>query len=144
MNERVSLLVRGTQRGPDAQEETSELRCEGVLRQTADGWLLAYEEQMADGRVKALLRLADGRVTLTRRGAVRSELSFAEGERRTAFYALPVGRLTMEVITRSVRDALPAELELDYCLAVNGETVSEHRLVFSLEAAGGGASSFCT
>lgn len=131
MNEKVFLRVRGTQRGSDAQEETSELRCEGVLRQTADGWLLAYEEpQTTEGRVKALLRLAGGRVTLTRRGAVRSELTFAEGERHTAYYALPLGRLTMEVITERVRDALPDELELFYRLAVDGETVSEHRLLF--------------
>lgn len=136
MNERIFLRVRGTQRATGVEEETTELRCEGVLRQTADGWLLAYEEpQTEEGRVKALLRLAGGRVTLTRRGAVRSELTFAAGESHTAYYALPLGRLTMEVITESLRAALPEELELVYRLAVDGETLSEHRLLFLIEAA---------
>lgn len=129
MNESVFLRVRGTQRCAGTEEETTELRCEGVLRQTADGWLLAYDEPQEEGeRVKTLLRLAGERVTITRRGAVRSEMIFAAGERHTAFYELPLGRLTMEVITERVESRLPERLELAYRLAMGGETVSEHRL----------------
>lgn len=70
MKEDVSVRVCGVQRCPGAEEDVSELVCEGVFKHTADGWLLAYEEPSEAGTVKTLLRFADSRVTLTRRGAV--------------------------------------------------------------------------
>lgn len=132
MKQRVFVCVRGTQRCA-GEEETTELHCEGVLRQTADGWLLAYEEVQTEGeRVRALLRLTGERVTLTRRGAVCSEMTFAAGERHTVFYELPLGRLTMETATERVEPRLPESLELVYRLMMGGETVSEHCLRFGV------------
>ena len=102
---------------------------------TSDGWLLADEEPSEAGTVKTLLRFADGRVTLTRRGAVRSEMTFAAGECHTIFYELPLGRLTMELHTDSACasfDGACGTLELCYRLTVRDETVSENRLTVTL------------
>ena len=123
MKEDVSVCVCGVQRCPGAEEDVSELVCEGVFKHTADG------------TVKTLLRFADGRVTLTRRGAVRSEMTFAAGECHTIFYELPLGRLTMELHTDSVCasfDGACGTLELCYRLTVRDETVSENRLTVTL------------
>ena len=120
MKEDVSVRVCGVQRCPGAEEDVSELVCEGVFKHTADGWLL---------------RFADGRVTLTRRGAVRSEMTFAAGECHTIFYELPLGRLTMELHTDSACasfDGACGTLELCYRLTVRDETVSENRLTVTL------------
>ena len=127
MKEDVSVRVCGVQRCPGAEEDVSELVCDGVFKHTADGWLLAYEELS--------LRFADGRVTLTRRGAVRSEMTFAAGECHTIFYELPLGRLTMELHTDSACasfDGACGTLELCYRLTVRDETVSENRLTGTL------------
>ena len=59
MKEDVSVRVCGVQRCPGAEEDVSELVCEGVFKHTADGWLLAYEEPSEAGTVKKLLRFAD-------------------------------------------------------------------------------------
>ena len=56
MKEYVSVRVCGVQRCPGAEEDVSELVCEGVFKHTADGWLLAYEEPSEAGTVKTLLR----------------------------------------------------------------------------------------
>lgn len=135
MKEDVSVRVCGVQRCPGAEEDVSELVCEGVFKHTADGWLLAYEEPSEAGTVKTLLRFADSRVTLTRRGAVRSEMTFAAGECHTIFYELPLGRVTMELHTDSVCasfDGACGTLELCYRLTVRDETVSENRLAVTL------------
>ena len=58
MKEDVSVRVCGVQRCPGAEEDVSELVCEGVFKHTADGWLLAYEEPSEAGTVKTLLRFA--------------------------------------------------------------------------------------
>ena len=52
MKEDVSVRVCGVQRCPGAEEDVSELVCEGVFKHTADGWLLAYEEPSEAGTVK--------------------------------------------------------------------------------------------
>ena len=62
MKEDVSVRVCGVQRCPGAEEDVSELVCEGVFKHTADGWLLAYEEPSEAGTVKTLLRFADSLV----------------------------------------------------------------------------------
>lgn len=134
MKELVSVRVRGVQRCGGG-EEVTELACEGVFRKTADGWLLAYDEPSAEGSVKALLRFSDGRVTLTRRGAVRSEMIFAAGECHRVSYALSAGSLTMEVNTDSFRaslDGARGTLELRYRLILHGKTMSENRLTVDL------------
>ena len=77
------------QRCPGAEEDVSELVCEGVFKHTADGWLLALRRAVGGRHRQTLLRFADSRVTLTRRGAVRSEMTFAAGECHTIFYELP-------------------------------------------------------
>ena len=124
MKEDVSVRVCGVQRCPGAEEDVSELVCEGVFKHTADGWLLAYEEPSEAGAVKALLRFA-----------VRSEMTFAAGECHTIFYELPLGRLTIELHTDSVCasfDGACGTLELCYRLTVRDETVSENRLTVTL------------
>ena len=61
MKEDVSVRVCGVQRCPGAEEDVSELVCEGVFKHTADGWLLAYEEPSEAGTVKTLLRFVPRR-----------------------------------------------------------------------------------
>ena len=134
MKEDVTVRVRGVQRCSDI-EDVSELVCEGVFKRTEDGWLLAYDEPAEGGVVKTLLRFVGGRVTLTRRGAVRSEMTFAAGESHTVFYEFSAGRLTMEAYTDSLRAELrggSGTLTLCYRLIMRGETVSEHRLTLTL------------
>lgn len=80
MKEDVSVRVCGVQRCPGAEEDVSELVCEGVFKHTADGWLLAYEEPSEAGTVKTLLRFADqpSHAHAPRRGAQRDDPSRRE------------------------------------------------------------------
>ena len=74
MKEDVSVRVCGVQRCPGAEEDVSELVCEGVFKHTADGWLLAYEEPSEAGTVKTLLpasRTAESRSRAAARCAAR-------------------------------------------------------------------------
>lgn len=138
MKENVTVHVRGVQRCA-GEEEVTELCASGTLKRTADGWIASYEEPQPDGRVRALLRWDGARVSLTRRGAVRSEMVFAAGERHNAFYELSVGSLTMELFTRSLRvrtDGAALLLELEYELAMGGEALSENRLSVRMESCG--------
>lgn len=73
MKEDVSVRVCGVQRCPGAEEDVSELVCEGVFKHTADGWLLAYEEPSEAGTVKtrSASRTAESRSRVAARCAAR-------------------------------------------------------------------------
>ena len=134
MRKPVLVCVCGEQCCPGAEAETAELCCKGLLERREGLWRLLYEENAQTGeRTRAELSFDGTHVSLTRRGAVRSEMHFAAGETSRAFYELPVGSLTMTVETDAVAAELDGDggtLELRYRLTARGETVSKHRLLF--------------
>ena len=136
MRKPVLVCACGEQRCPGAETETTELRCKGLLECRAGLWRLLYEEDAPAGeRVRAELSFDGARVSLTRRGAVCSEMTFAAGETSCAFYELSAGSLTMTVETDAVAAELDGDggtLDLRYRLTAGGETVSVHRLLFRI------------
>ena len=136
MRKPVLVCVCGEQRCPGAETETTELRCKGLLECRAGLWRLLYEEDAPAGvRVRAELSFDGARVSLTRRGAVCSEMTFAAGETSCAFYELSAGSLTLTVETDAVAAELDGDggtLDLRYRLTAGGETVSVHRLLFRI------------
>ena len=136
MEREVFIRVRGEQRCGGERPEVTELFCEGVLKREEDGWTLTYDEDggAAGERVRARLRFDGRRAELTREGTVSSSMTFAPGERHTAFYELPVGSLTMEILTDVLREGGGTDelLELCYRIVVNGGEVSGNRLAFRL------------
>lgn len=132
MEERtVAVRLCGEQRC-GADTEKNELTARGILRQVPAGWRLSYEESSAEsGKIQADLLAAEGRVTLVRRGAVRSKMVFAPGELHSAFYALGVGTLTMDIQTERMSVQLGTKggwVELDYRILTEGAEVSQNRL----------------
>lgn len=102
MKEDVSVRVCGVQRCPGAEEDVSELVCEGVFKHTADR-LAARLRRAVGGRHRqntAPLRGQPSHAHAPRRGAQRDDLR--GGRVHTIFYELPLGRLTMELHTDSV------------------------------------------
>ena len=56
MKEDVSVCVCGVQRCPGAEEDVSELVCDGVFKHTADGWLISCEAvQMVELGIRKVL-----------------------------------------------------------------------------------------
>lgn len=131
----VSILVRGTQRAEGGEESVSALRCDGTLERRGDGWRIVYEERTEDGVVNAELLLLPRRAALTRTGAARSRMLFGLGERRSASYALPFGRLPLEteLVDYTVQlDERGGCAALDYRLFSQGAELSRNRLTLEL------------
>ena len=66
----------------------------------------------------------DGTVSLSRRGAIVSDILFKEGEECRTVYAIPPYKFDMTVKTRRVRNELNAEggiLRLLYSMNVGGQ-----------------------
>ncbi len=125
MEQSVWLTVRGEQEYEGLERSCTELRTDGTLERTKDGFLLRYEEAGESGAVThTRLSVAPESVTITRTGEVRAELRFAHGQVCTSVYALPFGAVPVEVETRELRWRLGAHgglLDIRYRIVLGGQ-----------------------
>ena len=127
----VMITVRGEQVYADGTPDSSELMTQGRLLPLADGLALEYEETEITGMEGTTTRftLRDGTVTLTREGAVNSQMVFREGRQHSALYETPYGGLTVDIHTARLRDHLSelgGTLEIQYALSVQQRMISRN------------------
>lgn len=125
MEKRVKLQIRGEQRYEGLAPDSTQQELFGTMEQTERGWRLCYEEKGESGALtKTAVDVAQERVTITRRGEVRSEMVFERGREHTSSYALPVGAVPVTVEAREVRWKLSARgglVELRYRIDIGGQ-----------------------
>ena len=110
---------------PDGDPEISITTHEGVLQDDGDSLHVIYSEDTDGGRVNChIICYSDGRVSLSRRGAIVSDLLFAEGEEIRTVYSIPPYRFDMTLVTKKIRKELSlqgGELQLLYSMNVGGQ-----------------------
>lgn len=104
MKQSVVLSIRGRQRYADQDPEVIELVTEGTMEFTNGGWDITYEESELTGLagVTTTFRVEPGKVILTRRGALSSEMVFQEGVSHDSLYQMAFGALMFTVKATSV------------------------------------------
>ena len=85
---------------------------------------VSYTDRGEGGEVKCTIRIYENGVSLSRRGAIVSDLLFSEGEECRTSYA--VGPYTFDMITKTVRvrgkiDLDGGEMALLYVMSVGGQ-----------------------
>lgn len=105
-------------------EDTVTATYDGLLRVRGEELLLSYTEHDEGCATSTLLTLAEGRITLVRRGGVSFSTVFCEGERHSSIYAL--GGLSFDAITetrtlRIRRGVCLPSFECEYDLTLGGE-----------------------
>jgi len=104
MKTAVVLSVRGRQSYAGQEPEVIELVTEGTMEFRSGGWDIAYEESALTGMegVVTTFRVEPGKVTLTRSGALHSQMVFQEGVSHDSLYQMPFGALMLTVRASSV------------------------------------------
>ena len=104
MKQTVVLSIRGRQTYGDQEPEVIELVTEGTMELKQGGWDISYEESALTGLegVTTTFRVEPGRVTLTRKGALNSQMVFQEGVPHDSLYQMPFGALMLTVKATSV------------------------------------------
>ncbi len=99
MKQTVVLSIRGSQRYADQEPEVIELVTEGTMEFVRGGWDISYEESALTGLegVTTTFRVEPGKVTLTRTGALKSEMVFQQGIPHDSLYQMPFGALMLTV-----------------------------------------------
>ena len=104
MKREVLLTIRGQQTYSDQEPETVELVTEGVLESIENGWKLTYEESDLTGLkgVTTTFQVEPGKVTLSRKGPLNSQMVFQEGVFHESLYQMEFGALMITVCANRV------------------------------------------
>jgi uncharacterized beta-barrel protein YwiB (DUF1934 family) len=134
MDKHVIISIRGSQGFPEFEEEDGiELITLGRLTREDGDYLITYQESPLTGLdgTTTTLRVADGRVILSRTGPVCSFMVFEQGRRHFSHYDTKEGPLTIGVSARRVKTRLDdagGQIEVDYEIDVGEALTGENRI----------------
>ena len=119
----VLLSIRGEQYFDGIDPDETELMTEGTIALTEDCMVLSYEESELTGMegTTTTFEVKGPRVTLTRSGAVNSQMVFEEGRQHTSLYVTPFGELSLDIQTSELKHNLSERgglMEIKYSIAV--------------------------
>ena len=123
MKKDVTLAIRGSQRYQDQEPEVIELMTDGTMEFRNGGWDISYQETELTGMagVTTTFRVEPGKVTLDRKGALKSQMIFQENVVHESLYQMPFGALMLSVKATSVfYDILPdgGVIDLSYNIEI--------------------------
>ena len=131
MKARIRVVSRLTE--PDGSVHEIKNARAGVLRRTADGLVLEYDDVQDEEKAHIVLTMQPerGHVRMQRMGMVSSVLTFLPGEKIASSYVTIYGEIPVAVDTRSVgirTQENGGELQLDYDVYMGGERTSRARM----------------
>ena len=123
----VVLSLRGVQTYHGQEPDVIELVTDGTLIKQADAWKISYEESSLTGLegVITTFLLQDGCVTLTRSGALQSQMVFQEGTRHESLYQMEFGAIMMAVCASKVQwhmSEFGGSVKLQYRIEIEQDT----------------------
>ena len=136
MKQTVVLSIRGRQTYGDQEPEIIELVTEGTMEFRQGGWDISYEESALTGLegVTTTFRVEPGKVTLTRKGALNSQMVFQEGVPHDSLYQMAFGALMLTVKATSVfYDIVPDGGVIDLSYNINIENTEAGVIDYHLD-----------
>ena len=136
MKQKVLLSIRGRQAYQDQEPDTIELVTEGFMELCGDGWDIGYEESDLTGMagVTTIFRIEPGKVTLTRRGKLYSQMVFQQGVAHESLYQMDFGALMMRVCAKSVYfDITPEGGFIDLAYDIEIENTAAGQIDYHLD-----------
>ena len=123
MKKEVALSIQGRQTYEDQPPEIIELVTDGTMEFCDGGWDISYEESELTGLagVTTTFRVEPDKVTLTRKGALNSQMIFQKNVVHESLYQMPFGALMLSVMATSVFfDILPdgGVIDLSYNIEI--------------------------
>ncbi len=128
-NVKINMLsVISTDGGLSGDTERSESDHEGTLTVAEDGRLcLFYSERTEGGEVESEIHVLPDRVVVKRRGAIVSDMVFAEGKKNNSIYSIPPHSFDMTVECRHLKmnvSELSGKVDMMYKMEIGGEARS--------------------
>lgn len=132
---RIRIISRLTE--PDGDVHEIKNARSGLLKATADGTVLEYDDVQDEEKAHIVLTMKAGRTAkenrarMQRRGMVSSQLTFLPGQKIASSYVTMYGEIPVAVNTRKVEiqeSEAGGDLLLDYDVYMGGEITSSARM----------------
>ena len=136
MKKTVVLSIEGRQTYENQEPEIIELVTEGTMEFVNGGWDISYEESALTGLegVTTVFRVEPGKVTLTRKGALNSQMIFQEGVPHDSLYQMAFGTLMLTVkATYVFFDIVPDGGVIDLSYNINIENTEAGVIDYHLD-----------
>ena len=136
MKQTVVLSIEGRQTYENQEPEVIELVTEGTMEFVDGGWDISYEESALTGLegVTTTFRVEPGKVTLTRKGALNSQMVFQEGVAHDSLYQMAFGTLMLTVKANFVFfDIVPDGGVIDLSYNINIENTEAGVIDYHLD-----------
>ena len=116
-----------------SDKEVNHIKSTGVLFRKGKLDVLRFEEKIDDVEISSLITIQKGKVTIKRSGAISMHQQFRLGQITENVYKHPHGNLHMETFTQLMMyqplgRGIPARLNLDYTVKLNGQDERKHTL----------------
>jgi len=139
MNEAKKARLRVISRLTEPDGDVHEIKNarSGLIKETAEGIMLEYDDVQDEEKAHIVLTMKPGRTPrenrarMQRRGMVSSMLTFLPGQKVSSSYVTLYGEIPVAVDTRTVsieQDEKGGELRLDYDVYMGGERTSSARM----------------
>ena len=139
MNEAKKARLRVISRLTEPDGDVHEIKNarSGLIKETAEGIMLEYDDVQDEEKAHIVLTMKPGRTPrenrarMQRRGMVSSMLTFLPGQKVASSYVTIYGEIPVAVDTRTVsieQDEKGGELRLDYDVYMGGERTSGARM----------------
>lgn len=127
MEHNVVLSIRGQQNYQEQDPEVIELVTEGNLTRLENGWKISYEESDLTGLsgVTTVFEVTCDTITLTRTGALNSQMVFQKGVLHESLYQMEFGALMIAVCATRVSYDLTEQggtIDLAYGIDIENTT----------------------
>lgn len=130
MTKEVLVSISGLQFAEQMDSETVEVITSGDYYKKNGKHYIIYEEvsEGFDGTTKNIIKLGEGSLDITKRGAVNVHMMFEKGKKNVTYYYTPYGSLLIGI------DATKIEVEeteqdihvtVDYALDINYEHMAD-------------------
>lgn len=132
---RIRIISRLTE--PDGDVHEIKNARSGLVKATADGTVLEYDDVQDEEKAHIVLTMKAGRTAkenrarMQRRGMVSSQLTFLPGQKIASSYVTMYGEIPVAVNTRKVEiqeSEAGGDLLLDYDVYMGGEITSSARM----------------
>ncbi len=118
---------------PEGDEEVTETHPDGFYTVKDDEIKINYREDTEGGAVYTDIVVKSNGITVTRKGALLSEMHFEEGKTDKSTYEIPPYKFDVEIFTKKIRNNLKEDggkLHIHYLMTIGG---AKKRVVMKIE-----------
>lgn len=111
----------------EGEADKTEASYKGRLSMSAEKVILTHREHTEGGDVYSEITISGGRVKVSRRGAIASDMVFCEGKSEKSLYTIPPHSFDMEIFCKRAKIQIgerEGRVDLLYNMSIGGESRS--------------------